>query len=88
MQPTTASTAVAFPRAWPRLVRIEHPPGHGPRLYVLGLRIHHGLVAAVALPLTMICNKRILVLLAFAALCEDLHDYPWRLHETAATARQ
>lgn len=46
---------------------IVTPVGHGPRLYVLGARVHHGLAG-------------MLMLVAGAVLvATDWHDRPWHL---------
>lgn len=52
----------------PRLVRIDRHP-HGPRVYVRGRRLHHGLsgVALTAVGLVLITHDR--------------HDFPWHLHD-------
>lgn len=55
---------------------VRHP--NGPRLYVAGLRVHHG-TAGCALALVGL-TRRNLVLTAIAAamVVDDLADFPWR----------
>lgn len=53
---------------------IRHP--NGPRVYVAGRRVHHGLAALIALPF---CGRsRALRLVAVTALAHDIRDFPFR----------
>lgn len=62
------------------MLRIEHHP-NGPRVYVLGLRLHHGLTAAVVVVGALATHHHAIAALAGVAMIEDLHDFPWRLRE-------
>ena len=77
---TTQTVTVATRRRVP-LVRIERPVGHGPRLYIKGLRLHHGLVCAVGATVGVVCKQRALTLVALAGVVDDLKDWPWPLHD-------
>lgn len=54
----------------------RHP--WGPRVYVAGLRVHHG-STGVALAVAGLARRdRRLVVIAAALICHDAHDFPWR----------
>lgn len=65
---------------------VRHP--HGPRVYVAGLRVHHGSAAlCVAIAATVVRRPRI----AAAALCavaHDASDFPWRDSDNHAPRRR
>ncbi len=61
-------------------MRIERNT-NGPRVYVLGLRLHHGLIGAALLALGLARSERSLVLAGVALIADDAHDFPWALHE-------
>ncbi len=65
-----------------RFVFIDHH-AKGPRLYVRGLRIHHGLTGAVMLATSLLAppspRRRALRACALALMAEDGHDFPWPL---------
>ncbi|MBA2348172.1 MAG: hypothetical protein H0V81_07745 [Solirubrobacterales bacterium] len=73
-------THAARPRT--RLIAIDRHP-NGPRLYVQGLRIHHGLTGAVLFASSLLARpsrqRRALRACALAMIAEDGHDFPWRL---------
>lgn len=78
-------TTTALTTATRKIVRIDRHP-NGPRLYIHGLRVHHGLTGCVAFALSAAIgphNKlRPLMLLAAAAMvADDAHDFPWHLHD-------
>jgi hypothetical protein len=55
---------------------MSHPSG--PRLYVRGVRVHHG-SAGCALALAGVARREPLVALAgLAMVIDDLADFPWR----------
>jgi hypothetical protein len=67
------------------LVELVHHPD-GPRLYVGGLRVHHGLTGSL-LFLGTSCLRRHANLRALTAIAagslilDDAHDFPWRLRD-------
>ena len=63
-------------------MRIEHHP-NGPRLYVHGLRLHHGLTGSVLLLAGVAGHLRTVTLAGALLVADDLHDFPWRLREGA-----
>lgn len=55
---------------------VRHPDG--PRVYVAGVRIHHG-SAGCALALAALARRDLLLAAAGIALvADDLADFPWR----------
>lgn len=59
-----------------RLVRIDCHP-HGPRLFVLGRRQHHGRTG-LALAVAGAWRRNLSLTLAGLLLCaHDHHDFPW-----------
>lgn len=75
-----------------RLVEIRRHP-HGPRLYVVGLRVHHGLTGcglAAAGAIAAAARMHVLVvatvtIAGLAMALEDLHDFPWPTHDVEVT---
>lgn len=57
------------------MIRIERHP-NGPRVYVFGKRVHHGLAALIALPI--VWRFPLLRTASIAALIHDLPDAPFR----------
>jgi hypothetical protein len=55
---------------------VRHP--HGARLYVAGVRVHHG-SAGCALALIGLARRNLLLTaIAGAMVIDDLADFPWR----------
>ena len=55
---------------------VRHP--YGPRLYVAGVRIHHG-SAGCALALIGLARRNLLLTaIAAAMVADDVGDFPWR----------
>lgn len=63
----------------PVLIRSRGLPG--PRVWVVGWRIHHGLAGAVVLPLALIAHQPALAFVAALAVVHDRRDWPWPIHE-------
>lgn len=65
-----------------RLITIDRHP-NGPRLYLHGLRIHHGLTGSVLMAMSLLVppspRRRAVRACALAMIAEDGHDFPWRL---------
>lgn len=53
----------------------RHP--HGPRLHVLGARIHHGPPGALIAAAGAALRKPLLIVLGAAIAASDAHDFPW-----------
>ncbi len=53
----------------------------GPRVYVLGLRVHHGASGALGLAAAYRLRRRpragLLAAISVAAIVDDLHDFPF-----------
>jgi len=58
----------------PRPVKVLRPPS-GPRVYVLGLRLHHGLSGALLVSMGLIRRDRRLVGAGLAMVVHDRADY-------------
>jgi hypothetical protein len=61
----------------------------GPRVYVSGLRVHHGLTGAVMLTCGLLARANARTLLcgmAVSLMVHDAHDFPWSLRDAPATA--
>lgn len=63
---------------------VEHNT-NGPRLYVHGLRVHHGLTGSALVAVGLLTHERALVGCGLALVAHDAHDFPWRLRERAVT---
>jgi hypothetical protein len=59
-------------------IRIVRSPDCGPRNYVLGCRLHHGLVGAAVLAAGVSLHNPALMLAGAALVAHDRHDFPWR----------
>lgn len=57
-------------------MRVQRHPG-GPRVYVSGFRVHHGLAGCILVLIGAIRRKRRVVQLGGALVLTDLHDFPW-----------
>lgn len=55
---------------------IAHP--RGPRLYLGGLRVHHGSAALVAALILAASNHRLWAAAALGICAHDARDFPWR----------
>jgi hypothetical protein len=55
-------------------VLIVKPPGHGPRLYVGGLRVHHGASGSLLAAAALLGKRKRTALLGLALCIHDLHD--------------
>lgn len=58
-------------------IRIDHHP-NGPRLYVAGRRVHHGLAGGLAALALLRTNHRRLALGVAAFAATDWRDFPFR----------
>ena len=68
------------------MLRIDRHP-YGPRVYLLGLRIHHG-SAGCALALGgLLAGLLPLLLIAAAMIATDYRDFPWRDRNNHAPRR-
>lgn len=56
------------------MIRVEQHPT-GPRVYVAGRRLHHGMTALITLA---VAKNRKVRLVAYAALLHDIRDFPFR----------
>lgn len=63
-------------------MRIERH-ANGPRVYLLGLRVHHGLTGCVLIIIGAARHERRLIELGAALVLHDAPDFPWRLRELA-----
>jgi hypothetical protein len=61
-------------------VAIERHP-RGPRLYVRGLRVHHGLSGALVCLAALAGGRRPAALLGLCLAAHDAADFPWPLRE-------
>lgn len=62
---------------------VRHPSG--PRLYVLGRRVHHGSAGAGVALVALAVRRPRLVVAGLALMAHDVQDFPWRdrdNHET------
>jgi hypothetical protein len=55
---------------------VRHPCG--PRLYVAGVRIHHGSAAAAVAIAALAARRPLIVAAALVAVAHDARDFPWR----------
>lgn len=62
-------------------VRVARRDLPGPRVWILGARVHHGLVGAVALGAAGVLRRRTLAALGAALVWHDRLDFPWPLIE-------
>jgi hypothetical protein len=63
---------------------VRHP--YGPRVYVVGVRVHHG-SAGCALALVGLARRDLLLIAAgIAMVVDDLGDFPWRDRDNHAPA--
>lgn len=62
----------------PHGLRVERHP-KGPRVYVLELRIHHGLAGAALVGLGVVRRDRRVAALGLALIADDIRDFPWPL---------
>ena len=60
-----------------KTLNIDHHP-HGPRLYVAGRRVHHGLAGGIAALALLSTNHRRLALGLAAYAATDWRDFPFR----------
>lgn len=60
-----------------RILSISHHP-HGPRLYVAGRRVHHGLAGGIAALALLSTHHRSLALATAAYAATDWRDFPFR----------
>lgn len=77
-----------------RVVSVRRHP-NGPRVYLLGRRIHHGLTGAVLAVASVLLPRRarhrgVLVILGAVLVIDDAHDFPWHTQDAVspATARR
>jgi hypothetical protein len=61
-------------------MRIERH-NNGPRVYLLGLRLHHGLTGALLCLAGFVREERHVLVLGLLLIADDAHDFPWRLRE-------
>jgi hypothetical protein len=59
------------------MIRIAHHP-HGPRVYIAGRRVHHGLAGGIAAVALLGTSHRNLALGAAAWAMTDWRDFPFR----------
>jgi hypothetical protein len=74
--PTIATKALI------RVIRHEA----GPRVYVRGLRVHHGLTGAVMLGCAVLARaaaRPLVCTIAVSLMLHDVHDFPWSLRDRA-----
>lgn len=62
-------------------VRVARRDLPGPRVWILGARVHHGLVGALALGAGVVFRRGSLIALGALAVLHDAHDFPWPLIE-------
>ena len=55
---------------------LAHPCG--PRVYLLGRRVHHGVVGCAALAAALATRRRWLLPLGALLVAHDARDFPWR----------
>jgi hypothetical protein len=67
-------------------IRIERH-AYGPRVYLLGLRVHHGLIGCVLALLGTWRRERSLLPLGLMLVCTDRHDFPWSPREATSATR-
>jgi hypothetical protein len=63
---------------------VRHP--WGPRLYVAGLRVHHGSAGVAIGMLGLARRDPLLGLAGLAMVIDDLSDFPWRDRDNHAPA--
>jgi hypothetical protein len=58
------------------VVHVTYRAGHtGFRVWLLGVRAHHGAAGAIAAVAGVVCHQPVLVLGGLAAMCHDHHDW-------------
>ncbi len=62
------------------MLRLDRNP-HGPRLYLCGLRVHHGLSGLVLAAIGACVHSRALVAVGTLALADDWRDFPFPLRD-------
>jgi hypothetical protein len=67
-----------------RAVAIERHPS-GPRLYLRGLRVHHGLSGTLVCLAALGAGRRTAAVLGLCLAAHDAADFPWPLHEGRRT---
>jgi hypothetical protein len=55
---------------------VRHPCG--PRLYVVGVRVHHGAAGCAIALVGAALRSRLVAAAGLAMVVEDLPDFPWR----------
>lgn len=55
---------------------VRHP--HGPRLYVAGVRVHHGSAALALAVAAVVARRPRVAAAALIAVAHDARDFPWR----------
>lgn len=55
---------------------VRHP--NGPRVYVAGLRVHHGSAGCALALIGLTRRNLVLTAIATAMVVDDLSDFPWR----------
>ena len=55
---------------------LRHPCG--PRVYVGGLRVHHGSAGCALALIGLACREPLLAAAGLAMAIDDLSDFPWR----------
>jgi hypothetical protein len=55
---------------------IAHP--YGPRLYVLGRRLHHGAIGCAVMVAALATRERWLLPVGALLVAHDARDFPWR----------
>lgn len=59
------------------MVRIVRQPGCGPRNYVLGHRLHHGMIGAGVVAAGVVLHNPLVVAAGVTLMVHDWHDFPW-----------
>ena len=55
---------------------VAHP--HGPRVYLLGCRVHHGALGCAALGAALATRRGWLLPLGALLVAHEARDFPWR----------
>lgn len=55
---------------------VRHP--HGPRVYVAGIRVHHGSAGLAVALIALAARRRWIAAAALCVVGHDLADFPWR----------